>query len=442
MNRIAVLLVLLCLPVAGSAQQTIETLTIDQAVAFALKHNRLLLNEEIEVEKAADQVAAARTRRLPAFDLTVFQAQLLSPLDFEFRRGALGTYPNLGPIPSRDTDISRGRKPATLIFGRASQPLTQLPRINLGIRLQESRRELAESRLQAQRQTVINQTKRLCYGLLQKQSALAAAEETIALYRELDRVVGEYVVQQVALEADSLEVKARLVREEYEALTLRHALESQREQLNQLLGRDLRAEFKLSPVAESAFTEIDLPAAQSRALLQRAEVSEARLKLKQAEYDQRLKQSERWPEVSLNFVYGSPFGSEVLPKNVAAVGLLMKWEPFDWGRKKHELSEKTRAIAQARHAVQEAEARVLVEVNAQFRKLEEARALLKIVRLSQLSAGEKLRVVRNKYKYEAALYKDVLQTQAAVADTNHQYQQALLNYWTARADFEKAVGEN
>jgi outer membrane protein TolC len=298
MNRIAVLILLLCLPAVVMAQQTIETLTIDQAVALALKHNRLLLNEELEIEKAADQLAAARTRRLPEFDLTVFQAQLLSPLDFEFRRGVLGAYPNLGPIPSQDTDISRGRKLTTLVFGRASQPLSQLPRINLGIRLQESRRELAESRLSAQRQTVINQTRRLCYGLLQKQSALAAAEETIALYRELDRVVGEYVVQQVALESESLEVKARLAREEYEALTLRHALESQREQLNHLLGRDLRTEFNLSPATESAFLEIDLPAAQSRALLQRAEVSEARLKLKQAEYDQLLKQSERWPEVS------------------------------------------------------------------------------------------------------------------------------------------------
>jgi hypothetical protein len=28
-----------------------------------------------------------------------------------------------------------------------------------------------------------------------------------------------------------------------------------------------------------------------------------------------------------------------------------------------------------------------------------------------------------------------------LAEANHQFQQALLDYWTARAEFEKALGE-
>jgi outer membrane protein TolC len=41
---------------------------------------------------------------------------------------------------------------------------------------------------------------------------------------------------------------------------------------------------------------------------------------------------------------------------------------------------------------------------------------------------------------KAALLSDVLQTQATLADADYQYQQALLAYWTARADYEKAIG--
>jgi outer membrane protein TolC len=52
-----------------------------------------------------------------------------------------------------------------------------------------------------------------------------------------------------------------------------------------------------------------------------------------------------------------------------------------------------------------------------------------------------LRVTLNKYKDQAALLKDVLQVQASSADANNQYQQAVLSLWTARADFEKAIGE-
>jgi len=35
----------------------------------------------------------------------------------------------------------------------------------------------------------------------------------------------------------------------------------------------------------------------------------------------------------------------------------------------------------------------------------------------------------------------VLQSDANVADSNSQYQQALATFWSARADFERALGE-
>jgi outer membrane protein TolC len=39
------------------------------------------------------------------------------------------------------------------------------------------------------------------------------------------------------------------------------------------------------------------------------------------------------------------------------------------------------------------------------------------------------------------LERDVLQQQSAVASANNEYEQALLSFWTAKANFEKALGE-
>jgi hypothetical protein len=39
------------------------------------------------------------------------------------------------------------------------------------------------------------------------------------------------------------------------------------------------------------------------------------------------------------------------------------------------------------------------------------------------------------------LLPDVLQVRAEVADTNDRYQQALLDFWAAKADYELAAGE-
>lgn len=171
----------------------------------------------------------------------------------------------------------------------------ELHRIGLGVKLHEVGRKLAENKLKAKRHDVASQTKHIYYALLQQQSALAAAEETIKLYRELDRIVGEYVVQRISLDSERMDVQTRLAREEFEALTLRNALATQKETLNALMGRDLDTDFNVSPLLEKAIFEIDLAAARQRALERRPEAQEARLKLEQAEFDQRIKKSEFIP---------------------------------------------------------------------------------------------------------------------------------------------------
>jgi outer membrane protein TolC len=40
------------------------------------------------------------------------------------------------------------------------------------------------------------------------------------------------------------------------------------------------------------------------------------------------------------------------------------------------------------------------------------------------------------------LLSDVLQSQAFLAEATHEYQRALLAFWTAKAEFEKALGED
>ncbi len=445
MFRFALLLIIMAMPICGGAQSGSpvagETLSLPQAVETALRQNRLIRNEKLEVEKASDRLAAIGTRRLPGVDISVFELQWFQPPEFRFSRGVFGNFPGLGAVPPVNTSISSSSGPTAFVFARATQPLTQLYRIGLGIRMGEINRDLAQGKLELKQREIVHQVKRNYYAILQTQSALHSAEETLKLYQELDRVVGEYVSQQISLASESLEIKTRLAKEDYEVLRLRNNLAAAKEQLNHLLGRDVRTEFTVSEVSTATIYEAELSAAQSRALAERGEIKDLRQKIKLAEYDRRLKKAERIPEVSFMVGYFSAFGVSVLPRNAAGAGFTLNWEPFDWGRRKHELAERERTIEQAREGLREAESLILIEVSDRFRKLREAQALLRVSKALQESAAEKLRVATNKYKLEAMLYKDVLQSQAALAEAQHQYQQALLAFWTARADFEKAIGE-
>ncbi|MCW5967010.1 MAG: TolC family protein [Blastocatellales bacterium] len=448
-NRIVYLLaiiILMALPLSSLAQQqgegaSGEVLTLEEAISLALRDNRHVRNAQLDVGKTEDQAAAARTFRLPKFEFNALATQNLTGLDFTFTKGVLGNYPNVGPIPYRDIKLGTPLRPTAILSGQVTMPLSQQYRLGLNVKQVELSGDIAREQLRSHEQSVVNEVKRTYYAILQTQSALESARQALRFYRELDRVTGDYVAQQVALKAEELDVKTKLAKTETEALTAGNQLATLKEQLNQLMGRDVGAEFRVSPAPELSWMEVDVAAARTRALESRPEIKEARLRVNQAELDKRLKKSEYIPDVSLALVYVSPRNfNDFVPRNFAGIGFQMKWEVFDWGRKKHQLAEKEKAIEQASNNLREAENKVRIEVGAKLRELQQVRQALRVAELKQETARENTRVSINKYKVQAALLSDVLQTQAALADADYQYQQALLAFWTARADYEKAIG--
>ena len=441
--RFVILILTICLLGSGQARaqspatSDAEELTLEQAIAIALRDNRQVKNAQLAISKAGDELAATRTLRLPSMNLYALASQQLVKQDASVDNSSSSILTGVAPFFS----IGIPRKPTAIFAGQILQPLSQQHRIGLNIEQAGLARDVESEKLRQIKQSTVNQLKQNYYGILQTQSALDSLLEAIRYYRELDRVMGDNVAQQVSLKADSLEVKTRLAKAEYEALNLTNQLATAKEQLNNQLGRDVRTEFRVAAVPDVNGFDADLALARSRALEQRPEVREVRLKVKQAEVDRRIKKSEYIPEVSLGFTYMSFRNfDQVVPKNSASIGVVVKWEVFDWGRKKNQLAEKDRAIEQARNGLHEAESLVLIEVGDKFRKLQQTRQALVVAQLSQETGRENIRVSTNKYKVKAVLLSDVLQTQATLADADHQYQQALLAYWTARAEYEKAIG--
>jgi outer membrane protein len=437
--------IVLMMPWLAPAQTTnvssSERLSLETALRVALENNRTLQTAKLEMQKADDELEIARTHKLPSFQISALSSYLLTPVNFSFPRGSFGDFAGIGPIPATDTTISTPRRPNIFVSSQVTQPISQLFQIGLSIRGAAKTRDIDRESVRAQELTVINGVKRLYFAMLQTSSALTAEEEAIALYRELDRSLQVQVTQKVALRGDALDVQSKLAQEELSRLTQQHTLDSQKEQMNQLLGRDVRTAFELEPPSAIAPTEVSLEAAQQQALANRPDVRQARLRLDQADLDRRLKKADRIPEVSLGVSYTSNFNMDVLPTNLATVGVQVKWEPFDWGRRGRELSGKVRVVEQARLAVRDAEDRAVLEINSQFRKLAEARALLDVAATAQRAAREKLRVKTNQYQIQAAVLSDVLHLRADAAATDDRYQQALSNFWTAKADFEQAIGE-
>ena len=416
-----------------------DLLTLERAIDLALHNNHGIKIAELQVERAGDDIAAAKTQRLPSMhwhtlvtgNLAENTVKVPNPLDHQF--------PGLGPFFALNPD----RKPLALFGATVAVPVTQQYRIGLHINLERVTRNLEQAKLRQEQNETIDKVKKSYYSILQTSSALTSLREAIKSYHELDKVTGDYVIQQVALKADHLAVQTRLARAEFEELELNNRLATQKEQLNSMLGREVTAAFEVAGVPEFATSQADLTEARKVALERRPELQQAKLSIEQAILAKRIKKSEYIPDVTAGFVYLTARNTDaVIPRNFANLGVMVSWEIFDWGRKKHQIAEREKAVEQARNGLKETEDQVLIEVGDKLRKLQQSGQALHVAKLAEDSAKENLRVSTGKYKYQAVMLSDVLQSQASLAEASHEYQQALLAFWTARAEYEKALGED
>jgi outer membrane protein TolC len=419
-----------------------ETLTVDQAVEYALRQNPTLRTAELEVKKADDNLSAFRTRRLPSIKWTTLAGQLLTKPTVTFDQGVFGTYPGVGPIPGEETKVHIPRKPTAFVFGQVLEPLSQQYRLGLEVKLHDLGRQLEAAKLAEQRAAVAEQVRKAYYRLLETQSALESVEQSLPLYKETVRLAQVGLRLETVLASQQLKAEARAADVELEALKLRNPIATQTEALNELMGRPVNTPFRTVGVERIVEEGMDFEAAIQKALGQRPEVRQASLRVQQADLDVRVKKSEYIPDLSLGFTYGSAFNFQnALPQNVATAGVFLEWEVFDWGRKKQEMNAKRHMASQARVAEEALDRRIRVEVGQALRQCAETAQRVKVSTLSERAAREGLREQQSAFGREAVLWKDVLQSQTSLAAADDEQRRALAAYWSARAELKRVLGE-
>jgi len=442
-SRIIFLLVAgLGLSVCAAAQtDSGAMLTLNEAISLARSNNRDLKQSGLEIGKQREALGEAKTHLYPRLDTSVLAAQLLTPLDFTIKKGQLGTFSGTGPIPASNTDLHTAARPIAIASVTATQPLTQLFRIHLFVAEQRLRVDSTQLSFGQAEQKLVDDVRRAYYAVLQTQSQLESQQSMVKYLEELRQLTDRRFNQQAVLEADRLRVQAELAKASYQLAVIQDALADRKESLNHLLGRDLQTAFSVETVPSTLPEEEDLPAARKVALERRSELKLATNRTKQASLETKIEKMRYIPDIAIQASYISPANINFLPQNIGSVGALLTWQPWDWGRKRHNVAQKVLAERQATLSVDDTRDQILLDVNSNFRQLREARAQLPAAEAARDAEREKLRNQREAYSQQSILLSDLLRQQASVAGAEDQYRQAIFGYWRARADFQKALGE-
>jgi outer membrane protein len=426
---------------AQSAADAPSVLTLESAIAEAQQNNREIKISNQNVLYANDEILAARTQRYPHFNVQISGSYLLTAVHVHIPEGVFGKI-GTTPVPNANSVITTNPSPSALSFIQVVQPLSKLYDVHLNVALLKVGKQLSQEELRQERQEITNSVKSAYYSLLQSQSALGSARENVQALREVDRTTEQYVQQKAALPYQSTGVKVQLAQAELQVTTLEDTIETQKENLNNLMGRDIREDFRLSGVPDAIPEEQDLELARQTALASRTEIRQAQFKVEQAVFSRRLEKAQYIPEIGVQYLFFSPFTVSGLPSNINSLGISLKWDVFDWGQKRHLMDEKQRNIEQSHLSLTETQSQVVIDVDNRFRKLREARASLKVAQLGEDAEKQKLQVVLEQFKQKATLLSNLQTEQANMAQATAQYQQALSTFWTARADFEKSLGED
>ena len=428
---------------SGVAQQaSAPELTLDEAIQQAIANNSSLKTAGLDTLRAADNLGAARTKRFASTQVIALGGQLLTKPSFTFQKGALGTYPSTGPIPSTNITTEIARKPAGALYGSVAQPLSTQYKLHLQLRalalgLQATRQDEEKTRLE-----VVDEVRRAYYAVVQGQSTLDSLEASLPYYQESQRLAGENLKRETVLESDLLGSEAQLLKTQNAVKDAEDQVATACERLNDLMGRDIHTQFRVASIS-NADSELETPEAmEAQALQNRPELKKAKLQVQQADFDARAKKAEYIPDVSLAFNYFTTAGLEnALPSNIAVAGMSVNWEPWDWGRKRQEYAERRAKEEQAKVAVGATERSVLIETRNALRSLESARRQLASADATERTARQRLNEVQEQVKREAVLSRVLFQAQSDLASADGQQQQALAAFWKARADLKKAIGE-
>jgi outer membrane protein len=441
-RMVCVIVTAACLSPGANAQTSGgSVLTLDEALLLAKSSNRDLKQYVLDVSKQREAVGEAKTHLYPRFDTSVLAAQLLAPLDFTVQKGQFGTFTGTGPIPGSNTDLHTPARPIAIVSVTATQPLTQLLRIHLSIASERLKVDVAQFSFHQREQKLTDDVRQSYYQVLQEQIQHESQQAMVKYLEELLQLTDRRVGQHTVLEAERLGVKAQLAKAIYQLTMIEDTLADSKETLNHLLGRSVQAEFSVEPVAVTLPEEQDLASARTNALEHRPEMNLAENRMHQAELATKTEKTRYIPDISIQASYVSPVNINFIPQNIGSVGALFTWQPWDWGAKHHKVREANLTEKQAGLSVEDTRDQILLDVDSSFRRLREARAHLAVAEALRDAESEKMRNQKEAYSQQTILLSDLLKQQSSLADAESQYHQSILAFWSARADFQKTLGE-
>lgn len=465
MNRFSRYIFVLCAaltaPLAGQAaanELDDDSLGLAECQQMALEHNRHLQNARIEVQKAAEDKAAAFTHYFPTvsvsatgfigakdlmrstIDLTSL-GETLAPILMQF-----GMADMLATMPS-EKDLSMIKK-GFMANAMVMQPLFSGGQIVMGNRLAALQNEVRRLQVSLDTKELLRSVADYYWQIVTLRSSLVTLNAVDDQLRAIHRLTGEYVKAGVTNRNDLLTVELKQQEMASARLQLNNALDILTLVLAQLCGADFDTFRVASP---AALTQPEVPDAYfvspAEAVLEREELALAARNVDICDTQVKMERAKQMPTLAVGAAYllqGVDMGGEsqkrggtVADMNVGnLVGLATLSIPVtDWWAGHHNVRKARLARQQAENDRLDAQEKLQIGILTSWHNLTEAYAQIEIARRSITAASENLRLCRDQYAAGTLPISDLLDAVTLFTRASSDEQQALATYQNRLSDY-------
>ncbi len=426
----------LVLPAAAAAQ---APLTLDAALQAALARNPAVAAARAQVDRASAEVDAARGHWFPRLTLSEGVQRGDQPV---FAFGALLAARQ---FTAADFAVTRLNQPGAtnlfttratvsqLVFDGGRTPGAQAEAV--------ARRDLAQADADAAALEILLNVSRTYGGLISLQASARAVDAAIDAAAEDLRRAERRRDAGTVTDADVLAVSVHLSDLRQRRLQLDADRAAAAAQLNRLMGNAIDAPVEpagLAPVTSADLGNLASLFAEAEAA--RPDLRRADAHVRLADAAGRQARSVWWPTVAAQAGVewnGVTFGDRA---RAWVVGGELRWSLSLSSADRARIAAARAARTAATLARDDVRAAVQVDVLTVVRRLEAARARVTVGAEAMAEAGERARVVRNRYDAGLASMTDVLAAAGASLDAEARHVAAQVDVMIAGAELQRALG--
>ena len=429
----SLLLVSMALLVFASSPARADALSLDQAVALALKHNSALHQARAQVDAAE----ASRKKVRGGYGPSLSAGANLQIWDSEH---SISIAPD-APPPFNEPFVAREQITGQINL-TLTQPITPLYQVHKGQKLAAMGRDAAKLGWRRAQQSIAGEAKKAYLNVLRARAGQAIAKSAV-------EQVTAGVEKARAFERAGLIGKNDLLKAEV-ALAQAEEGKIKAEAGVALAQSALAAVLGLSPDKRFTLTEKPgVPAAYGRSLsdcVKQAQQNRAELQIAQAQARIARGQGaiEKWnyvPQlVALAQYQHTIGGGDFQPANAFFVGGALNWKLFEWGKTHYSVKAAEHKTKAAEYALPLLRARIHLEVKKAYLDLQVAQKTMAVAKRSIEQAREGYRIEQVRFSKQAATATDLLDAQLALTRSELSFTNSLYGWHIARAALDQAMG--